>query len=77
MEIRYRESYLRDLKKLKRLPIYEKIYALSFETLPSAKDLRDIPGLKAMQGHPHRYRLSQPTPLPLPASKTSKLCPDV
>lgn len=57
MDVRYRESFLRDLKKLKRLPIYEKIYALSFETLPSATDLREIPGIKAMQGQPHRYRI--------------------
>jgi hypothetical protein len=32
VEVRYRESFLRDLKKLKKLPIYEKIYTLSFET---------------------------------------------
>ena len=57
MEVRYRESFLRDLKKLKKLPIYEKIYALSFETLPLAGELREIPGVKAMQGHPHRYRI--------------------
>jgi mRNA interferase RelE/StbE len=57
VEVRYRESFLRDLKKLKKLPIYEKIYTLSFETLPGAAERREIPGVKAMQGHPHRYRI--------------------
>ncbi len=46
MEVRYRESFLRDLKKLKKLPIYDKIYTLSFQTLPSAAELREIPGVK-------------------------------
>lgn len=54
MEVRDRESFLRDLKKL---PIYEKIHTLSFGTLPSAGELREIPGVKAMQGYPHRYRI--------------------
>ena len=57
MEVRYRESFLRDLKKLKKLPIYEKIFLLSFETLPSTAELRDVPGVKALQGHPHRFRI--------------------
>jgi mRNA interferase RelE/StbE len=57
VEVRYRESFLRDLKKLKKLPIYEKIYTLSFETLPAAAELREIQGVKAMLGHRHRYRI--------------------
>jgi len=57
VEVRYRESFLRDLKRLKKFPIYERIYTLSFETLPSAAELREIPGVKAIQGYPHRYRI--------------------
>lgn len=45
------------ISRTQAVPVYEKIYALSFETLPSATDLREIPGLKAMQGQPHRYRI--------------------
>lgn len=57
MEVRYRESFLRDLKKLRKHPIYERIFTLAFRTLPDAADLREISGVKAMTGHPHRYRI--------------------
>lgn len=57
MEVRYRKSFLRDLKKLKKHPLYNKIYTLAFETLPEAEMLTDVPGVKAMTGHPKRYRI--------------------
>ncbi len=57
MDVRYRESFLRDLKKLKKRPIYGAVFALAFETLPEAEELAQIPGVKAMQGHSHRYRI--------------------
>lgn len=57
MDVRYREAFLRDLKKLKKHPIHEKVVRLAFETLPQAGDLREIPGIKAMTGHPNRYRV--------------------
>ena len=57
MDVRYRESFLRDLKKLKKLPVYHRIYTLAFETLPLANALGDVPGVKAMTGHPHRLRI--------------------
>ena len=59
MEVRYRKSFLRDLKrlKLKKHPLYDKVYALSFETLPNAQSLATIPDTKAMRGHPGRYRI--------------------
>ena len=57
MEVRYRESFLRDLKKLKKHIIYDKVFTLAFRTLPDADELRAVPGVKAMTGHPHRYRI--------------------
>lgn len=57
MEVRYRESFLRDLKKLKKHPLYDKIVTLAFQTLPDAEALTAVPGVKAMTGHPHRYRI--------------------
>ncbi len=57
MDVKYRESFLRDLKKLKKYPVYNKIVTLAFQTLPDAADLRQIPGLKSMTGHPHRHRI--------------------
>lgn len=57
MDVRYRESFLRDLKKLRKHPIYDKVFSLSFETLPEAEDLRKVPGVKPMTDHPGRYRI--------------------
>lgn len=57
MDVRYRESFLRDLKKLKRHPIYDRIFTLAFEVLPAAGDLMEVPGVTAMTGHAHRYRV--------------------
>ena len=57
MDVRYRESFLRDLKKLKNHPLYGRIFTLAFETLPGAEALTAVPGVKAMTGHPDRYRI--------------------
>lgn len=57
MEVRYRESFLRDLKKLKKHPVYEKIFRLAFEVLPECSSVRDLSGVRAMVGHPGRYRI--------------------
>ena len=57
MDVRYRQAFLRDLKKLKKQAIYDRVFALSFETLPAADDLSEIPGVKAMKDHPRRYRI--------------------
>ncbi len=57
MDVRYRESFLRDLRKLKGHPLYPRIFKLAFETLPEAPDMRAISGVKAMTGHSGRYRV--------------------
>ena len=57
MEVQYRKSFLRDLKKLKGQPGYDKIFELAFTTLPEADRLRDVTGVKAMRGYPNRYRI--------------------
>lgn len=57
MEVRYRKSFLRDLKKLKERPQYQLIFALAFDTLPEAENLSQIPGVKAMSGHRKRFRI--------------------
>jgi mRNA-degrading endonuclease RelE of RelBE toxin-antitoxin system len=57
VDVRYRESFLRDLKKLKKLTLYSKIFTLAFQTLPNAATLTAVPGVKAMAGHSHRYRV--------------------
>ena len=57
MDVRYRRSFLRDLKKLKKRPIYDAVFTLAFETLPEAEELTQVPGVKAMKGHGQRYRI--------------------
>ncbi|MDX1522243.1 MAG: type II toxin-antitoxin system RelE/ParE family toxin [Anaerolineae bacterium] len=57
MEVRYRQSFLRDLKRLKRQPVYDRIYELVFTTIPDVDTLKDIPNVKAMKGYPNRYRI--------------------
>jgi mRNA-degrading endonuclease RelE of RelBE toxin-antitoxin system len=57
MEVQYRKSFLRDLKKLKKQLIYEKVFELVFTTLTEADSLRDIKNVKPMTGYPNRYRI--------------------
>ena len=57
MKVQYRQSFLRDLKKLKRQRVYGKIFELVFTTLPEADTVRDVLGVKAMRGYSNRYRI--------------------
>lgn len=57
MKVLYRKLFLKDLKKLRKQPIYEQIVELAFTVLPKSKQLRDVPGVKAMRRHPKRYRI--------------------
>ena len=57
METRYRQSFLRDLKKLKNQPVYHPIFTLAFDLLPAATSLREITDVKPMTGYPNRYRI--------------------
>lgn len=58
MNVLYRTSFLRDLKKLRQQKAdYDAIYALAFETLPQADSLQDMTQVKALSGFPGRYRL--------------------
>ena len=57
MKVQYRQSFLRDLKKLKRRPVYDRIFEFAFTTLPEVDRLRDVTGVEAMRGYPNRYRV--------------------
>jgi len=54
MEVRYRQSFLKDLKKLKGSSVYPRIYEIVFTTLSEAQNLQDLPNIKAMQGYSNR-----------------------
>lgn len=55
MNVLYRTSFLRDLKKQRA--DYNAIYTLAFETLPTTNTLQELPQVKALTGHSGRYRI--------------------
>ncbi len=57
MNVEYRKSFLKDLKKLKGQPIYDQVFEFAFMRLSAANKLRDIPNVKSMKGYPDRYRI--------------------
>ena len=49
MDVQYRKSFLRDLTKLKKHPVYNKIFTLAFQTLPGARPQRfDLAGVESL-----------------------------
>ncbi len=57
MKVQYRQTFLKDLKRLKNQPVYQDVYDLVFTTLPQVKTLREVPGVKALKGKRYRVRL--------------------
>jgi len=57
MEIKYRQSFLKDLKNLKGSSVYQRIYEIAFTTLPEAQNLQELSNIKAMQGYSDSYRI--------------------
>lgn len=57
MEVKYRQSFLRDLKKLKKQTIYNEIFELVFTTLTNIQTTKEISNLKIIQGYSNRYRI--------------------
>jgi mRNA-degrading endonuclease RelE of RelBE toxin-antitoxin system len=57
LEIQYRQLFLKDLKKLRKQPVYDQIYELAFTTLPNVRSLQEITNIKAMKGYLERYRI--------------------
>ena len=57
MQVEYRQLFLKDLKKLKKQPVYQRVFNLAFEILPNAKDLQQVSNVKVLKGSPNRYRI--------------------
>ena len=57
MQVEYRQLFLKDLKKLKKQPIYKRIFEIAFETIPLADNLEVVSNIKAMKGYSNRYRI--------------------
>ncbi len=50
MKVEYRQLFLKDLKKLRKQPVYQRIFSLAFEILPNVEDLSELSNVKAMKG---------------------------
>ncbi len=57
MRVLYRKLFLKDLKKLKGQPVYQKIYDLVFNKLAEIDHIESLSNVKAMKGYPNRYRI--------------------
>jgi len=57
LKVEYRQLFLKDLKRLKKQPIYQQVYSLAFDTLPNVNSLQDLPNIKALIGSGNRYRI--------------------
>jgi mRNA interferase RelE/StbE len=57
MKIEYSERFLKDLRKLKRNPVYEAIKDYCFEDLPKYENLSSVNGVKKIQGYKKYYRI--------------------
>ena len=59
IDVEYGETFIKDLKKLKSTPYYQKIYALCFSEIPAIKSFPEIVGLKKMEGYIDYYRIKK------------------
>jgi mRNA interferase RelE/StbE len=57
VNVQYRQLFLKDLKKLKKLEIYDRVYELAFTILPAADSLQTLMNVKAMVGYANHYRI--------------------
>jgi mRNA-degrading endonuclease RelE of RelBE toxin-antitoxin system len=57
LKVEYRKQFLKDLKKLKKQPVYQQIYNLVFTTLSEATSIQNLPNVKALTGTNNRYRI--------------------
>lgn len=57
MKVEYRKLFLKDLKSLKKQPVYQQIYELAFTILPNLSSIQELPNVKALVGTSNRYRI--------------------
>ena len=57
MKTKYLPSFTKDLKKLKKIPIYLEIKNLAFQTVPDYQNITEIKSLKKIKGHKNAYRI--------------------
>jgi len=57
MKVNYLPSFIRDLKALKKSPIYATLHALVFQEILTYTSIGQIPNLKKLRGDDQAYRI--------------------
>ncbi len=57
MKTEYLPSFIKDLKKLKKIPIYPEIKSLVFQKIRNESSITEIRNLKKIKGHKDAYRI--------------------
>lgn len=57
MKTAYAASFVKDLKRLRGNPAYERIKPLAFVTVPALDDLSELVNLKKLKNADHAYRI--------------------
>ena len=57
IEVRYAETFLKDLKQIKSTPYYQKIKRVCFTELPAYNAVADIKNLKKIEGYKDFFRI--------------------
>jgi mRNA interferase RelE/StbE len=57
VKTQYLPSFIKDLKKLKKTPVYSQIRSTALETIPQCQKLTEISNLKKIKGAKNAYRI--------------------
>lgn len=57
MNTEYLPSFIKELKQLKKTPVYEEIKLLAFQTIPNCSDITEIRKLKKLKTAKNAYRI--------------------
>ncbi len=57
MKTEYLPSFIRDLKKLKKTPVYSRICSTIFKTIPQCENITEIDNIKKIKGSSEAYRI--------------------
>ncbi len=61
MKVKYRQLFLKDLKKLKKQPIYKQVYDLAFNIIPQIESLQEIKAVVPLPFLPLPFNLFSST----------------
>jgi mRNA interferase RelE/StbE len=57
VKTQYLPSFIKDLKKLKKTPVYSQIRSTALEKIPQCQKLTEISNLKKIKGANNAYRI--------------------